>query len=165
MVTVRRATDDDVAALQALAERALRATYTGVLVQADVPDLVAAGFVRAPIPEVVAADGVRVYLAVEAGDVVGYATVDDPAAVDVPELQVHVGPDRRDGDVGERLLDAVTGDLGDAGADRLRARVLAGDVAGNERLAERFERVETRETELGGELQAVVTYAWTREAG
>ena len=166
MATVRRATDDDVAALRALAERAVRATYTGVLVRADVPDLVVAGFVRAPLEDVVDDDDVRVYGA--AGDdgagVVGYATVDDPGAVDVPELQVHVDPDRRDGGVGDRLLDALLAELPDAGVDRLRARVLAGDVGGNVRLAERFERVDTRETELGGELQAVVTYEWTREA-
>lgn len=165
MVTVRRATGADVGALRDLAERALRATYTGVLVRADVPALVEAGFVRAPLPEVVADDAVRVYVADDGGTPAGYATVDDPRAVDVPAVQVHVDPDRRDDGVGDRLLDAVVADLRDAGAHRLRARVLAGDVSGNDLFAGRFERVDTRETELGGELQAVVTYEWAREAG
>lgn len=158
-VTVRPATRTDVPAVRRVAERAWRAAHEP-LVGSDAVDAFLAEFYDADsFRERLTRDDRHLRVAVHAdpgdeaggadavdGDVVGYTLSlpddDDPAVFHL--AHVYVAPDRWGEGVGRRLLADVETLAREAGADRLRLGVLAGNdraVSFYERAG--FERVDT----------------------
>ncbi|MFB6118860.1 GNAT family N-acetyltransferase [Halosegnis sp.] len=150
---LRPATPADADAIRAVADAAWWDVYPGVLG----PDRVETALDRLYDPDFlreVLADGEELLFVVaeRGGEVVGFASAAQTFADEVELYTLYVHPDHQQEGVGTALLASVADSADEAGAGRLRAGVLSGNhVARAFFEGHGFERVETVQTEVGGE--------------
>lgn len=150
---VRPAATGDVEGVRAVAEAAWWEVYPGTLetdtVRAAVDDLYDEAFLRRVIEE---RDDLLFLVAIDDGDVVGFATAQQTWADEVEVHALYVLPELWGEGVGTRLLDSVEAAAEAAGVDRLRAAVISGNHVGRSFFESHgFHRVETVTAEVGDE--------------
>lgn len=148
--TVRRATEDDVEAIQRVADRTWHETYEGILSEGTIGSMLAAGYSRGVLVELIEADEVGLFVATDDGEVVGYTSTTPVAEDGVGEMDVYVRPDHWGEGIGTRLLERAESHLSERGVDRIRDAVLASNEPGNAFYGAHFEKVGERSVEIGG---------------
>ncbi len=157
-VTVRRAEQGDVPAIQRVARRAWEAAYGEVLDAETIDRAMTEWYGDATVSDRIARDSGVFLVAAPDDRVEGYvdASLRDGDAV-VGAL--NVDPDWWREGVGGRLLDRAVGMLADRGAGRVRARALAANNVGRSFYESRGFTVDSRgEDELFGRTASAVTY-------
>lgn len=132
---VREATEADAAAVRAVAERSLAASYDGLLDEPARERAVAEWYATDRLTDQVEAADAAVLVAVEGDDVVGFVQAELLTHEDWTDgrvLWLHVDPDHRGEGIAGDLLAATEGWLDETDTDRVSASVLAGHEAGNE---------------------------------
>ena len=152
---VREATDDDVPAIQRVAERSWETDYPDIVSRETASEGVEEWYGEDRLRRELDSSGTGLLVAEHDGDVVGFAHAvwgTEEGTV----LRLYVDPDHRRRGVGTELLDATVDRLHDHGVDRVRATVLAANEPGNAFYRERgFEALpESHETEIAGEFYA-----------
>jgi ribosomal protein S18 acetylase RimI-like enzyme len=151
-MNVREATDDDVGAIQRVAERAWEQDYPDILSRETAVDGVHEWYSEDSISRELDRADARIFVAEHAGTVAGFVhTVVAGEEGDI--LRVYVDPDHRGEGGGSSLVQAAVEQLRAAAVDRVQAMVLVDNEAGNEFYdAQGFEPAsESHETEIGGE--------------
>jgi len=151
-VTVRPATTDDVTAIREIADAAWWDTYPGVLdtdqIREGLANLYDADFLEQVLEE---REDLLFLVAERDGDVVGFASAQQTFADEVELYTLFVHPDSQREGVGTALLEAVETAAREAGTERLRTGVLAGNRAARSFFETHgFERAETVTTGVGG---------------
>lgn len=151
-MTVRPATTGDVSAIREIADAAWWDAYPGVLETEQIRDGLATLYDAAFLSRVLAEREDLLFLVAERdGEAVGFASAQQTFADEVELYTLFVHPDHQREGVGTALLEAVETAARDAGTERLRTGVLAGNRAAQSFLeGHGFERVETVTTEVGG---------------
>jgi ribosomal protein S18 acetylase RimI-like enzyme len=151
-VTVRPAAAEDVSAVREVADAAWWDTYPGVLETEQIREGLANLYDAAFLERVLAEREDLLFLVAERdGEVVGFASAQQTFADEVELYTLFVHPDHQRDGVGTALLEAVEATARDAGVERLRTGVLAGNRAARSFFeGHGFERVETVTTEVGG---------------
>lgn len=158
-MTVREATEDDVAAVQRVAERSWEQDYPDILSRETAVEGVHEWYSEERIERELESADARLFVAERAEEVVGFAhTVVAGEEGDV--LRLYVDPDHRGEGVGASLLDEAVEYLFEQGVDRVKAMVLVDNEAGNQFYRSHgFEPArESHETEIGGEFYGERTW-------
>ena len=150
---IRPATVEDIDRIREVADAAWWDTYPGVLdadrIRAALDTLYEPDFLERVLAE---RDDVLFVVAERQGRVVGFASAGQTFADEVEIHTLFVHPDHQREGVGTALFESVAASARDADVERLRAGVLSGNHDGRaffETLG--FERVETLQTEVGGD--------------
>ncbi|MEM4781873.1 MAG: GNAT family N-acetyltransferase [Halalkalicoccus sp.] len=149
-VTVRRATRDDVEAIQRVAERTWYRTYDGILDEETIESMLAAGYSTELLEELIDSEAVGLFVATAGDEVVGYTSTTPLAEDGISELDVYVDPDRWGEGFGTRLLERAGERLSSQGIEEIRDAVLAENEPGNAFYNTHFEKVDERSVEIGG---------------
>lgn len=160
-VTIRPATTADVAGIQRVARRAWRETYDGILSDDTVEAMLDTGYSVDVLEHMLDSDSRALFVALDGGEVVGYASSGES---DVPlegEASIYLDPDWWGRGLGEALLAHIEADLADREVRRIREHVLAANDVGNAFYAKHFEKTDQREIDIGGETHTANVY--TRE--
>lgn len=151
---IREATPDDSDAIRSIAHDSLRSTYTDFIDEATVDEAVNQWYDDEALTGLFESEHAFLILAVEDGDPVAFSQselVGEGHAVG-RILWLHVVPDARGHGIGVRLLVRTREELRSSGADEVRGLVLEDNEGGNRFYAEHgFDRVDTREVEIGNE--------------
>jgi len=152
-MTVRPATTDDAPAIREVADAAWWDTYPGVLeteqIREGLANLYDPAFLERVLDE---REDLLFLIAEHDGEVVGFASAQQTFADEVELYTLFVHPDHQRDGVGTALLRAVETAAREAGVDRLRTGVLAGNRAARGFFeGHGFERAETVTTEVGGD--------------
>lgn len=152
-MTTRAATEDDVDAICQVAERAWTTDYPDILTRDTAEQAVNDWYAPEQIRAELEQDRAILLVAERDGTVIGFvhATVHDAEAVGYI-LRLYVHPEHRREHTGRELLDRICDELSEQDVERIDAMVLAENGPGNafyDRFG--FERVDERETTIGGE--------------
>ena len=158
-VDVRTATEEDLAAVEAVARDAWYAAYGGFLK----PQTVEAGLAQAYDEDVLATavehDAIEFLVAELDGEVVGFASAERTWADEVELHTLYVHPDRWGEGVGSALLDEVEAWATGKDVDRVVAAVFADNAVGRGFFESRgFEEGQTAKGEVAGELHDEYEY-------
>lgn len=152
---LRDGTPEDVEAIRAVAHASLTESYGDVVDEDLLEDAIDGWYDTAELAEDIVAPRVVFPLAVEDGDVVGFAEsyVVEHVRERVGEIDwLHVHPDYRGKGIGSDLLARVETELRDADVDRIEGRVLVANEAGTEFYEqEGYDRSEDRTITVGRE--------------
>jgi ribosomal protein S18 acetylase RimI-like enzyme len=142
----------DVPNIQRLARQAWQAAYGGFVTGQAIDEMLGEWYSDDALERAITAEGVVYLVAEEGGSAVGYASATESDDSGTAVLSsIYVAPDRWGEGVGTVLFEAVAGRLQARGLERVRATVLAENDVGRAFYDRRgFERVDARETELGG---------------
>jgi ribosomal protein S18 acetylase RimI-like enzyme len=158
---VREATSEDVDEIRAVARASMRASYGHALDEAVIDEAVERWYDAATVRETLTDDLSRLVVAVDGGEVVGFAegyveNRRDPAGrVD----WVHVDPERRGEGIGHQLLKRIETALLDAGVAYIEGAVLAANEQGGAFYEEEgYERADERAVEIGDETFRELVY-------
>jgi ribosomal protein S18 acetylase RimI-like enzyme len=148
---VREATTEDVPAVRRVAERSWEADYPDIVSRETASEGVEQWYGSERVHEELARADTALLVAEAREEVVGFAHAvwgGEEGTV----LRLYVDPDHRRAGVGGDLLAATVARLREAGVDRVKATVLAGNDPGNAFYeAHGFEREPgTQETEIAG---------------
>jgi ribosomal protein S18 acetylase RimI-like enzyme len=152
-MSIRAATGDDATVVCQIAEQAWKHDYTDVLTRDTAGDAVNEWYSRERVEEELERDRTVLLVAERGGTDAGFAhaTVDDAGEVGYV-LRLYVHPEHRRAGVGRELLERACAELADHGVEQIDAMVLAENERGNafyEHFG--FERVDERDTTIGGE--------------
>jgi ribosomal protein S18 acetylase RimI-like enzyme len=158
---VRDATREDVEGIRAVARSSMRASYAPTLDEDVIDDAVDRWYSAETVRETLTDSLSHLVVAVDSGEVVGFAegyveNRRDPAGrVD----WVHVDPDRRGEGIGHQLLKRIETLLLDADVRFVEGAVLAANERGGEFYEEEgYEQVDEREVEIGDETFVELVY-------
>ena len=162
---VRDATREDVEEIRTVARASMRASYGHALDESVIDDAVERWYDAETVRETLTDRRSHLVVAVDGGDVVGFAegyveNRRDPAGrID----WVHVDPDRRGEGIGRQLLKRIETALLDADVRTLEGAVLVANEQGTEFYEdEGYERSDEREVDIGDE--TFVEAVYTKEA-
>lgn len=158
-VTIRRATENDVGAIQRVAERTWYETYEGILSEDSIESMLAAGYSTELLEELIESEVVGLFVATVDDEVVGYTSTTPLAEDGISELDVYVDPGYWGEGIGTRLLDRAGEHLSANGVEEIRDAVLAENEPGNAFYGSHFEKVEERSVEIGGVERVANVYA------
>ncbi|MFB6126438.1 MAG: GNAT family N-acetyltransferase [Halolamina sp.] len=150
---LREATSEDVDGIRTVAAASLSASYADVFDETERAAALESWYDRGELAEKLTDERSRFVVAVDDGEVVGFAeTYRDEADEPVGRIDwLHVHPDHRGRGVGEQLLGRAESELAEAGAVRLEGRVLAPHEAGAEFYADHgYEPAGERTVDLNG---------------
>ena len=154
----RHATPEDVADIQRVAERSWEHDYPAFLNRESVREVVHEWYSTDQLEHDVEAADVRLIVACEDDDVVGFAhgiVSDETGTI----LRVYVDPDQRGNGAGRALVEYTMDDFSRSGVERVEAMVLAENEPGNEFYsALGFELVQRAMTTIGDESHAEHIY-------
>ena len=151
-VTVRAATGEDLAAVEAVARDAWYAAYGGFLEPRTVEAGLAEAYDEAVLSAAVEHDDIEFLVAEADDEVVGLASAERTWADEVELHTLYVHPDRWGEGVGSALLSAVEEWAYEQGVDRIACGVFAENAVGVGFFdAKGFRRGREREAELAGE--------------
>lgn len=154
-VTVRPADTGDVPGIRRVARRGWHAAYEDVLARETIEAKLDEWYDPETVRGYVEREGVGYFVAVDDGQVLGYATGGpSDKGEDVGFLgAIYVDPDYWGEGIGSRLLDRIESFLAERGYERLRFRVLAENDVGTSFYRSRgYEAVEETQTELADEV-------------
>jgi ribosomal protein S18 acetylase RimI-like enzyme len=157
-ISVREATAEDVESIRSIARRSWERAYEGVLSDATVDELLAAGYSTAAIEELVSSPEAELFVATADGEPVGYASTTPDESAHVGDVSVYVEPDYWGGGIGTRLLERTEDALAERGIERVRDSVLVENDAANAFYGARYEKVDERDVEIGGETHTANVY-------
>jgi ribosomal protein S18 acetylase RimI-like enzyme len=157
-ISVREATAEDVESIRTIARRSWERAYEGVLSDGTVDELLAAGYSTAAIEELVSSPEAELFVATADGEPVGYASTTPDESARVGDVSVYVEPDRWGGGIGTRLLERTEDALTERGIERVRDSVLVENDAANAFYGARYEKVDERDVEIGGETHTANVY-------
>lgn len=150
-VTIRRATGDDIPAIQRVARASWREAY-GAFVPEDVIDeMLAYGYSVEFLEEAIDTASVTLFVAEDEYSVVGYVSCEAPEEGDTGQISIYVSPDYWAEGIGTQLLDHAESFLAEQGAGRLQDVVLAANDVGNAFYAKHFEHTAETTVEMGDE--------------
>jgi len=152
-IEIREAESSDVAGIREVASQSLHASYDDVLGAEAIEQAVEKWYDDDALTAELDEEGMCYLLAVAGDEVVGFSQ-----SLVLPEdgtgtiLWLHVDPGNRDTGVGTTLLKQTQAVLSDRGVEQISAEVLADNEQGCAFYeANGFEKVTSRETEIGGE--------------
>lgn len=148
--TIRRATTDDVEAIQRIARKSWRAAYEDFMDEDVIEEMLSQGYSTGFLEEAIESPKLTLFLA-EAERVVGYVSCEPPAEGEVGQVSIYVSPDYWREGVGTALLDRAREYLASEGATALQDTVLADNEVGDAFYRAHFEQVEATTVEMGGE--------------
>ncbi|MEF8782522.1 MAG: GNAT family N-acetyltransferase [Haloarculaceae archaeon] len=148
--TIRRATTDDIEAIQRVARKSWRAAYADFMDEAVIEEMLSQGYSTGFLEEAIESPKLALFLA-EVDRVVGYVSCEPPTESEVGQVSIYVSPDYWREGLGTALLDRATEYLATKGATALQDTVLADNEVGNAFYRTHFEQVEETTVEMGGE--------------
>jgi ribosomal protein S18 acetylase RimI-like enzyme len=159
---VRDATREDVEGIRSVARASMRASYGHALPESVIDEAVDRWYDAGTVRETLTDRRSHLVVAVDSGDVVGFAegyveNRRDPAGrID----WLHVDPDRRGEGVGRQLLKRIETALLDADVATLEGAVLVANERGTSFYEEEgYERTDERDVEIGEETFVEAIYA------
>ena len=151
-VTVRAATGEDLAAVEAVARDAWYAAYGGFLEPRTVEAGLAEAYDEAVLSAAVEHDDIEFLVAEADDEVVGFASAERTWADEVELHTLYVHPNRWGKGVGSALLSAIEEWTREQGVDRIACGVFAENAVGVGFFeAKGFRRGREREAELASE--------------
>lgn len=157
-ISVREATAEDVESIRSIARRSWERAYEDVLSDETVDELLAAGYSTTAIEELVTSPEAELFVATADDEPVGYASTTPDESARVGDVSVYVEPDRWSEGIGSRLLERTEAALADRGIERVRDSVLVENDAANAFYGARYEKVDERDVEIGGETHTANVY-------
>ncbi|SFK89044.1 Ribosomal protein S18 acetylase RimI [Halogranum rubrum] len=157
-VTIRRASEDDVEAIRAVARASWTADYPTILSRETAESGVDEWYEPRQLRADLGRPATCVFVAEQDSEVVGFVHAlwnRDEGVV----FRIYVGPDHRGAGIGTELVERVRTEMETRGSERLTAMVLTANEVGQgfyESLG--FERVDESETTIGGESYGEYSY-------
>jgi len=150
---VRKATTDDVEAIQWVARRVWHEIYDFIDEDA-VEELLAQGYSAEFLEAAIERPELTLFVAERGAEddseVVGYASCEPPGEDGVGEVSVYVHPDWWRKGIGTALLDRAEAFLRGQGAAAVEDTVLAKNTVGNAFYADRYDRIAETTVDFGG---------------
>jgi ribosomal protein S18 acetylase RimI-like enzyme len=150
-ITIRRATETNIPAIQRVARASWREAY-GEFVPDDVIDeMLAYGYSVDFLEEALAEAEIAMFVAHDEYSVVGYVSCEPPGEGETGQVSTYVAPDYWGEGIGTRLLARAEEYLEATGATTIRDVVLAANDVGNTFYQKHFEQTDETTVEMGGE--------------
>ena len=165
-MTIREATDDDIEAIQGIAEASWESDYPDVLSRESMEEGVDDWYSEDRIRESITWSRAHMLVSERDDDMVGFVHADLIPEDEIGHvLRLYVHPDHRQQGIGGELLGEACRTLFDEGAERIRAMVLESNELGNQFYQEfGFEPVSTEAVMIGEETYRERTYELHEEA-
>jgi ribosomal protein S18 acetylase RimI-like enzyme len=165
---IRDATTADIDGIRTVAHHSLAASYGHALSDEIIAQAVERWYDEETLADDLADENTEFLVAVDDGQVVGFAQSYVVERRDVVgEIDwLHVDPDTRGGGLGDDLLQALERRLLDHGVSRIEGRVLSANEVGTDFYEhEDFERIGERTVQIGGEPFVEWVYSKFPDAG
>lgn len=150
-VTIRRATEDDVPAIQRVARASWEAAYGDFMDEDIIDEMLAYGYSVDFLEEAISSTKMTLFVAEEEYSVVGYVSCEPPTDGSVGQVSIYVSPEYWGEGIGTALLEKARSYLDAKNADTVRDVVLAENDVGNAFYQKHFEQAEETSVEMGGE--------------
>jgi GNAT superfamily N-acetyltransferase len=157
-VSIRRATQDDIPAIQRVARTSWREAYGEFMAEELIDQMLSYGYSEDFLDEALTDTVVTMFVAEVNDDVVGYVSCEPPTEGDIGQVSIYVSPDYWGDGMGVRLLERAEDYLESKGATTLRDTVLAANEVGNAFYAKHFEQTDQTTVEMGDEEFAANVY-------
>lgn len=158
-ITIQRATEDDVPAIQRVARTSWREAYGEFVPEPVIDEMLAYGYSVDVLQEAIADTDVTMFVARDEYSVVGYVSCEPPAEGATGQVSIYVSPDYWGEGIGTQLLERAEEYLDTTGATSLRDVVLASNDVGNAFYSKHFERTDETTIEMGDEEFAANVYS------
>lgn len=150
-VTIRRATEDDIPAIQRVARTSWREAYGEFMPEPVIDEMLAYGYSIDFLEEALTTQDVTMFVAEDEYSVVGYVSCEVPHDGETGQASIYVSPDYWGEGIGTRLLERAEQFLDEAGATSLQDVVLDANEIGNAFYSKHFEQTEQTHVQMGDE--------------
>jgi ribosomal protein S18 acetylase RimI-like enzyme len=161
--TIRRATEDDIPAIQRVARTSWREAYGEFMPEEVIDEMLAYGYSVDFLEEAISDTDVTIFVAQDEYSVVGYVSCEPPAEGDTGQVSIYVSPDYWGEGIGTELLERAEAYLAEKGARSLQDVVLAANDVGNAFYGKHFEQTDETTVEMGDEEFDANVYTATLE--
>lgn len=155
--TIRRATTDDISAIQRIARKSWRGAYGDFIDDEDIEAMLAEGYSEAFLENAITSTAMTLFVAEDGLSVVGFVSCEPPADGSVGGVSIYVSPDYWGEGLGSALLERAQEYLAAKGATEMQDTVLDANDVGNAFYGKHFDPVEETTVEMGDdEFEATV---------